>query len=137
MHAGMRWGGLLGRDDADGDEITRDSVLRPHERMVTIPCPGGHTTGEAVPLTVRGLRNCVPNAVEISCGCYSHGDSAPTVLRVCPQPRPPGVPEVLEILNGVDSVRCHSSGWRLQWSCAPGCRGWHKASCAPRACACA
>jgi hypothetical protein len=60
--------------------------------------------GRPVVLPVRGLRNCVVNTVEISCGNYDCGDGPPAVLRVSPSPRAPGPPEIVEVINGVDSA---------------------------------
>ena len=60
--------------------------------------------GRPVTLPVRGLRNCVSNIIEISCGNYDAGEGQPAVLRVSPQPRAPGPPEIAEVIEGPDCL---------------------------------
>lgn len=55
--------------------------------------------GRPVVLPVRGLRNLVSNVIEIACGNYEAGEGPPVVLRVSPAPRPPGPPEVVEVID--------------------------------------
>ena len=60
--------------------------------------------GRPVVLPVRGLRNLVSNVIEIAGGNYESGEGAPVVLRVSPAPRPPGPPEIVEVIDMPDSA---------------------------------
>lgn len=97
---GVRYGGV-GPQGAWGGGLV-ESAVQASDRCTTVVST--LPEGRPVVLPVRGLRNYVVNIVEISCGNYDCGDGPPAVLRVSPSPRPPGPPEIVEVINGVDSA---------------------------------